>query len=345
MKKTQKIAALILSIIMTVSLMSTQAFAADAKTVQINGYPIEELSPAKPQLEISNVTSTLTLDKGTKITMKSDEGEELWTTAESIDGAYNTALPATIKTLDDGAFFDVYKLRQDANLFSFDINGSLPYSSGKLKIEDVNGNPKTIDVKDLTSDDYLDSYCAGCTVTLTEPGLYYVEFQYATLSGAAQVLINVGGSGSVNPTTPQKVTATPTASKIKVNGKQVAFDAYAINGNNYIKLRDFAKAVNGSQKQFDVTWSSAKQAILLTSRTAYTAVGGELAAGNGKAKDALPNASKIIQDGTEVALKAYTIGGNNYFKLRDLGQAFNIGVVYDSATGTILVNTATGYTA
>ncbi|SHI20553.1 Copper amine oxidase N-terminal domain-containing protein [Sporobacter termitidis DSM 10068] len=343
-KKLKIFTALTLSIVMTMSLLCAQAFAADTKTVQVNGYPIEELSPAKPQLEINNVTSTLELDKGTKVTVKGDDGDELWTTAETIDAAYNAAAPVTIKTLDDAAFFDVYKLHQDGNIFAFDFDESIKYTSGQVEIEDINGNDKTIDAGSVTPDDYVYSYLAGCTVTLTEPGTYYVEFQYDNLLGAAQVFINVGGNANENPTTPKAVTATPAASKIIVDGTQVSFDAYVINENNYIKLRDFAKAVNGSEKQFEVTWDGENNAIRLTSRTAYTLVGGELAAGDGKVKDAVPNASKIIQDGTEIALTAYTIGENNYFKLRDLAKAFNIGVTWDGATGTVGIDTTVGYT-
>ena len=49
--------------------------------------------------------------------------------------------------------------------------------------------------------------------------------------------------------------------------------------------------------------------------------------------------------GREVSLTAYTIGGNNYFKLRDIGQAFDFGIGWDNATKTITIDTGTGYTA
>lgn len=64
--------------------------------------------------------------------------------------------------------------------------------------------------------------------------------------------------------------------------------------------------------------------IDLTSKTAYTAVGGEqaaLPAGNKAAS--LTNAS-VYLDGKPLNLTAYSIGGNNYFKLRDLGDALGL---------------------
>lgn len=66
--------------------------------------------------------------------------------------------------------------------------------------------------------------------------------------------------------------ATPTSSKVLVNGNEVAFDAYNINGNNYFKLRDVANVINGSEKQFEVTWDGSKNAINLISNKAYTVV-------------------------------------------------------------------------
>ena len=38
------------------------------------------------------------------------------------------------------------------------------------------------------------------------------------------------------------------------------------------------------------------------------------------------------------------ISGNNYFKLRDIGQMFDFGVDWDSARNTIVIDTGKGYT-
>ena len=139
----------------------------------------------------------------------------------------------------------------------------------------------------------------------------------------------------------EKVTAAATASKVMVDGKQVSFEAYNINGNNFFKLRDIAMAVNGTSKNFEVGWDSANNAISLTPVKAYTAVGGELAISvNPTAKQASLSTSKVYLDGQEVQLTAYTIGGNNYFKLRDIGQALDIAITWDSATNTIGIDTA-----
>lgn len=137
--------------------------------------------------------------------------------------------------------------------------------------------------------------------------------------------------------------AVPTTSNVLVNGISISFEAYTINGNNYFKLRDLAQAVNNTEKNFDVTWDGLKNAINLISNKPYSSVGGELAKGDGTAKIAIPTSSKIYKDGKEIALTAYTINGNNYFKLRDIAKAFDIGVTWDSATNTVSIDTSIGY--
>jgi len=142
---------------------------------------------------------------------------------------------------------------------------------------------------------------------------------------------------------PEKATATPSSTRLMVNGKNVAVDAYTIGGNNYIKIRDLAAMVNNTVKNFEVTYDSLKNAINLISNKAYTSVGGEMAKGDGKARQATRTNSKIFVDGGEVSMTAYNIGGSNYFKLRDVMQIFDISVGWDSATSTATINTNDGY--
>lgn len=134
----------------------------------------------------------------------------------------------------------------------------------------------------------------------------------------------------------QTAIATPSVSKVLVDGKQLSFEAYSINNSTYFKLRDIAKAVNGTDKSFDVSWDSEYNAISLTSGEAYTVVGGELAvSADSKAKKATLSTSKIYLDDEKVELTAYTIGGNNYFKLRDLAKELGITITFDQKTNTI----------
>jgi len=63
-----------------------------------------------------------------------------------------------------------------------------------------------------------------------------------------------------------------------------------------------------------------------------------------------PTRSSVFIDGTEVAFEAYNIGGNNFFKLRDLAFALNgtimqFDVGYDAATRAITMTSFTPYTS
>jgi hypothetical protein len=140
------------------------------------------------------------------------------------------------------------------------------------------------------------------------------------------------------------ITATPTASTVYVNNAAKTFEAYGIDGNNYFKLRDLATVLSGTKKQFEVGYNNDTRAITLTSGKSYTSVGGEMAAGDGKSKTATPTASKIYLDGKELNLTVYTIGGNNFFKLRDVGIAFDFDVTWDGANSRIIIDTNKSYT-
>ena len=140
------------------------------------------------------------------------------------------------------------------------------------------------------------------------------------------------------------LTAVPTSSSVIVDGKTVAFDAYNVEGNNYFKLRDLAYVLSGTDKQFAVAWDSANNAISLTSGMEYTPVGGEMTAGASGNKTAVLTTSKIYLNGDEAQFTAYNIAGNNYFKLRDIGGAFDFGVTWDGAKNTIVIDTSRPYT-
>lgn len=136
------------------------------------------------------------------------------------------------------------------------------------------------------------------------------------------------------------VPASPTASKVTVNGESKAFEAYNINDNNYFKLRDIAYVLNGTDASFSVGWDGAANSIALEKGKAYAPTGSEMkVSGTKDIKDAAESTSAILIDGQKAALKAYTIKGNNYFKLRDLGTALGFHVGWDNTSQTIAITT------
>jgi len=118
--------------------------------------------------------------------------------------------------------------------------------------------------------------------------------------------------------------------------------AYVINGNNYLKLRDIAAVVNGTPKQFEVGWDSKKNTINLTANKPYTSVGGELGNISAGAVAAKLSTAKVYKDSSPTNYAGYNIAENNYYKLRDAAESFDIGVEWDGATMTS--NIVTGQT-
>ena len=53
--------------------------------------------------------------------------------------------------------------------------------------------------------------------------------------------------------------------RIVVDGKEAQMEAYVINGNNYVKLRDMGKAVG-----FEVYWDSANSCVQVEGGKPYT---------------------------------------------------------------------------
>ena len=135
----------------------------------------------------------------------------------------------------------------------------------------------------------------------------------------------------------------PTGASVLVNGIRTEFEAYHIDGNNFFRLRDLAYALNGTEKQFSVEWDGAANAIILTSGQPYVPVGGEMAQGDGTPQYARATTSTVFLDGYEIDITAYNIGGNNFFRLRDIMRELDVGVTWDGATSTIGIDTSTSY--
>lgn len=133
----------------------------------------------------------------------------------------------------------------------------------------------------------------------------------------------VGGMmmSCVTPAMAAGITAVPNASPVSLDGKAAEIAAYTIDGNNYFKLRDVVALLNGTEANFEVGFDEAANAISLTTKEMYTAIGDELKNTKPTAKkQALYSGQSIALNGKAVSMKAYEIDGYNYFQLRDLGE-------------------------
>lgn len=217
-----------------------------------------------------------------------------------------------------------------AALTYMDAIGENPDGTWGAHICTVNGQP--------VSSEELESALAQLTAGMTEKNYSYWDIlsEQDTVDGTVQQTI-AALRVLTNPT------AVVSSHKVTVDGEPVSLAAYEIGGNNYFKLRDLAQALSGTAAQFEVAWNGAAQRIDLTADTAYTPVGGELAAlPTGSKAAALTKASVYLGD-TALELIAYEIGGNNYFKLRDLGAALDFAVQWDGAAQTVAIDTDAPY--
>jgi hypothetical protein len=143
---------------------------------------------------------------------------------------------------------------------------------------------------------------------------------------------------SITPETADMATAVPVSATVLVNNEKVLFNAYNIAGYTYVKLRDVAMAVNNTDKNFNVTWNSNENAIDILTKTEYEPIGSEMTDTIWSSDvNAAKSTSNVFVDGRSVSIGAYYINGSNFLKLRDIGSAVGIVVIYDSNIKTISI--------
>lgn len=127
--------------------------------------------------------------------------------------------------------------------------------------------------------------------------------------------------------------------KIYVDLNEYDVLAYNINGNNYFKIRDIAKMMEGTSKIFDIEYDAGTNSINMIGYFDYKEVGGELAKGDGIIKTAYASSAFLTYDGVPVSVTCYNIDGNNYFKLRELTDALDCRVEWNSRNKVINITT------
>ena len=90
--------------------------------------------------------------------------------------------------------------------------------------------------------------------------------------------------------------------------------------------------------------SRRKEVVLMeTGIVVGIAMGGQVVHAATTTLTAVPSAQTFYLNGQKIQLEAYSIGGSNYVKLRDIGKAVDFGVVYDGATNSVYINTDESY--
>lgn len=184
------------------------------------------------------------------------------------------------------------------------------------------------------SEEWVEQQIASCTSGCTQRVRNFLYSANTANPLENEVLATIDKlQGVLRPT------AQVSDARITLNGKTVSMGAYTIADSNYFKLRDLAAALNGTGRKFSVTWNADKARIDLRSGAAYTLAGGELQPLPAGSRQAAVTTASVYLNGKKLSLTAFEIGGNNYFKLRDLGDALNFDVDWDAATDTVVLRT------
>lgn len=153
--------------------------------------------------------------------------------APAVSGLTATGIAAAVMVNGENVAFDAYNIGGN-NYFKL---RDLAYT--------LNGSAKQFDVG-------FDS--AANAISLTSGQAY-------TPNGSE---MTAKGTGDKTPTA--------TTSKILLDGKEVQFAAYNIEGSNYFKLRDLGQALN-----FGVDWDGTKNIIIIDTNKDYAAEGDAIA--------------------------------------------------------------------
>lgn len=106
--------------------------------------------------------------------------------------------------------------------------------------------------------------------------------------------------------------------RVFVDGREVQMEAYVINGNNYVKLRDI-----GEQVGFNVYWDSVNGCVQVESGKPYTGTAPQqTAAAPTDGSRYVPKVGDVIRcdDGTDYTIKDVPRWNNNAFSSAPLGE-------------------------
>lgn len=156
----------------------------------------------------------------------------------------------------------------------------------------------------------------------------FANFLLPALAGAV-LLTGAASAGNL--------TAVPTCQSFQLDGQPASFDAYSINGSNYLPLRAVSAKL-GCQVTYD-----ADANLISIVRGGGTQDPQDAPAAPPGGTVCVPATQQVEIDHQRASLSGYNIGGSTYYKLRDLGRALNFSVVYDGAKDIVSISTDAPY--
>ena len=123
---------------------------------------------------------------------------------------------------------------------------------------------------------------------------------------------------------------------IWINGWEADIRGYLIEGQNFVLLRDVAKALD-----IHIDWEASTNTVVIDTMQPYS--------GSASAVPTLVQHTRtsmrfqlIRINGRERLIEAYSINDNNYIRLRSATFILDIGVTFDETTGRVNINTVSG---
>lgn len=127
-------------------------------------------------------------------------------------------------------------------------------------------------------------------------------------------------------------------SDVYLDNKEISISGYNIDGSNYYKLRDLAYELKNTPSKFDVNWNETLGQIEIKTGISYN--GTKETNKKSSSIKVTPAKAKIIIDGVPTSLNAYSVNGNTYYKLRDLGENLNFDVSWQPENSSIHIKSS-----
>ncbi len=243
------------------------------------------------------------LDAGTVVLMRNSDGtltlsvivSESTANVRKMAAALKAAAPS-LDEADISAMMDQIVAR-----YTFRLASPVTQVSGGKKGVTVSGGTVTVDLMQLSTGTY----------------------QFTTAP-----------AGSV------KTTAHQRSQTVELDGVPVKLDTYALRyadggETNFVKLRDLASILSGSNAQFNVTWDGA---INIQNRAAYVPNGSEMKTPFSGDRACVKTTPVTKVNGILTSLDAIVLtddsgGAYTYYKLRDIGQTLGFNVSWTAERG------------
>ena len=223
-----------------------------------------------------------------------------------------------------------------------------PASIRRVSVQSVNGQPfSSTDTYAIACNDFTamggDTYYVFKALDRFDTGALIDVMLMDYISDALGGVIGqefAAPRGDITILTPENSRCAPSTQRFVLDGAEVKPEAYNINGENYVKLRDLAMLLSGTPAQFAVDYDAKANAVALTTGKTYTPVGGELAAGQDRSAALAVSAQSLTVDGEAKSLCAYNLAGYNFFRLQDLSALLGFDAAYDGESQTLHITTS-----